>query len=65
MRIAHGKGGVRIDRLDTGTSEWYASVPLDQTTLDDFADAVARIPALSVVGASREIRRAEPLRFGW
>ena len=66
VRIAHGKGGVRIDRLDTGTSEWYASVPPDQTTLDDFSCAVPRIPALGVQdSASREIRITEHLRFGW
>src|SRR6266699_771379 len=66
VRIAHGKGGVRIDRLDTGTSEWYASVPPDQTTLDDFADAVPRIPALGLHdAASREIRITEHLRFSW
>src|SRR5712691_5738668 len=33
IRIAHGKGGVLIHRLDTGTKEWYAAVPPDQTTM--------------------------------
>src|SRR2546425_668179 len=65
IRIAHGKGGVLIHRLDTGTSEWYAAVPPDQTTMDDFAVAAPRIPAFGVAGASREIRLTEHLRLGW
>ena len=65
IRIAHGKGGVLIHRLDTGTSEWYAAVPPDQTTIDDFAVAAPRIPAFGVAGASREIRLTEHLRLGW
>ena len=65
IRIAHGKGGVLIHRLDTGTSEWYAAVPPDQTTMDDFALAAPRIPAFGVAGASREIRLTEHLRLGW
>src|SRR5436309_14447908 len=63
IRIAHGKGGVLIHRLDTGTSEWYAAVPPDQTTLDDFAFAAPRIPAFWVAGASLEIRLTEQLRL--
>src|SRR5256712_13386356 len=65
IRIAHGKGGVLIHRLDTGTSEWYAAVPPDQTTMDDFAVAAPRIPAFGGAGGSREIRLAENLRLGW
>ncbi len=65
IRIAHGKGGVLIHRLDTGTSEWYAAVPPDQTTMDDFAIAAPRIPAFGVAGGSREIRLTEHLRLGW
>jgi len=66
VRIAHGKGGVLIHRLDTGTSEWYASVPPDQTTLDDFATLLPRIPALGLPEAApREIRTTEHLRFAW
>jgi len=65
IRIAHGKGGVLIHRLDTGTSEWYAAVAPDQTTMDDFASAAPRIPAFGVAGASREIRLTEHLRLGW
>src|SRR5712692_800219 len=65
IRIAHGKGGILIHRLDTGTSEWYAAVPPDQTTMDDFASPVPRIPALAVAGAAREIRMTEHLRLGW
>ncbi len=66
IRIAHGKGGVLITRLDTGTSEWYAAVPPDQTTLDDFVSAVPRIPALGLQDvAPREIRMTEHLRFAW
>ena len=65
IRIAHGKGGVLITRLDTGTSEWYAAVPPDQTTLDDFSAIDPRIPALRVIGTPREIRGAEHLRLGW
>jgi len=65
IRIAHGKGGVLIHRLDTGMSEWYAAVPPDQTTMDDFAVAAPRIPAFGVAGGSREIRLTEHLRLGW
>src|SRR5437867_13411389 len=65
IRVTHRKGVIRIDRLDTGTSEWYAAVPPDQTTMDDFAVAAPRIPAFGVAGASREIRLTEHLRLGW
>src|SRR5712691_5463131 len=66
IRIAHGKGGVLIHRLDTGTQEWYAAVPPDQSTLDDFMSIVPRIPALGVTDAApREIRGTDYLRFGW
>jgi len=65
VRIAHGKGGVRIDRLDTGTSEWYASVPPDQTTLDDFDSAQPRILGFRETGGWRGIREGGYLRFGW
>ncbi len=65
VRIAHGKGGVLIHRLDTDTSEGYAPVPPNQTTIEDFAAPVPRIPALGVAGGSREIRIAEHLRLGW
>src|SRR5438552_15381684 len=64
FRIAHGKGGVLIHRLDTGTSEWYAAVPPAQTTLDDFASEVPSIPALAVAGAARKSRMTEHLRLG-
>ncbi len=65
VRIAHGKGGVLIHRLDTDTSEWYAPVPPNQTTIEDFAAPVPRIPALGMAGGSREIRITEHLRLGW
>jgi len=65
IRVTHRKGGVRIDRLDTGTSEWYASVPPNQMTLDDFEHAVPRIMGLEGTGAWRGIRAAEHLRLGW
>ncbi len=65
VRIAHGKGGVLIHRLDTDTSEWYAPAPPNQTTIEDFAAPVPRIPALGMAGGSREIRITEHLRLGW
>ncbi|HKW43306.1 MAG TPA: hypothetical protein VJP06_03880, partial [Thermoplasmata archaeon] len=65
IRIAHGKGGVLIHRLDTGTQEWYASVPPNQTTLDDFVHRVPRILGLEATRPPREIRAVEHLRLGW
>ncbi len=51
--------------LDTGTSEWYASVPPDQTTLDDFDSAQPRILGFRETGGWRGIREGGYLRFGW
>ncbi|HEY6148396.1 MAG TPA: hypothetical protein VIZ69_11880, partial [Thermoanaerobaculia bacterium] len=65
IRVLHRKGGVQIERADTGTSEWYASVPPNQMTLDDFEHAVPRILGLEGTGTWRGIRAAEHLRLGW
>jgi len=65
IRVTHRKGGVRIDRLDTGTSEWYAAVPPNQMTLDDFDHLAPRILGLEGTGGWRGIRAAGHLRFGW
>ena len=65
IRVTHRKGGVRIDRLDTGTSEWYAAVPPNQMTLDDFDHPAPRILGLEGTGDWRGIRAAGHLRFGW
>jgi len=65
VRMVHGRGGVLVERLDTGTSEWYRSVPPDQTTLEDFAHREPRIVDLASAGPSREIRAAEHLRLAW
>lgn len=65
IRIAHGKGGVLVHRLDTGTQEWYASVPPNQMTLDDFEHKVPRILGLEATRVPREIRAVEHLRLGW
>src|SRR2546422_9107060 len=64
IRIAHGKGGVLIHRLDTGMSEWYAAGPPDQTTMDDFAVAAPRIPAFGVAGGAPGNRPAGAPRLG-
>ena len=65
VRVTHRKGGVRIDRLDTGTSEWYASVPPDQMTLDDFDHTQPRILGLQATEGWHGIRSAGYLRFSW
>lgn len=65
VRVTHRKGGVRIDRLDTGTSEWYASVPPDQMTLDDFDHTQPRVLGLGAADGWHGIRSAGYLRFSW
>lgn len=65
IRVTHRKGGVRIDRLDTGTSEWYASVPPNQMTLDDFDHSQPRILGLEGTEGWHGIRSGGYLRFGW
>ena len=65
VRIAHGRRGILISRLDTETSEWYRPVPPDQATLDDFAYEVPRIRGLGIGAPSRAIRSAGHLRLGW
>jgi len=65
IRVLHRKGGVRIERLDTGTAEWYAAVPPNQMTLDDFDHAQPRILGLQETGGWRGIRAGGYLRFGW
>ena len=65
VRVTHRKGGVRIDRLDTGTSDWYAAVPPNQMTLDDFDHTVPRILGLESDGGWHGIKAAGHLRFGW
>ena len=65
VRVTHRKGGVRIDRLDTGTSDWYAAVPPNQMTLDDFDHTVPRILGLESDGGWHGIKVAGHLRFGW
>src|SRR6266487_2523797 len=57
-------GLAKLHRLDTGTSEWYASVPPDQTTLDDFDSAQPRILGFRETGGWRGIREGGYLRFG-
>ncbi len=65
IRMAHGRNGVLVSRLDTGESEWYRAVAADQTTLEDFAHALPRIVDLAAAGPSKAIRHAEHLRMGW
>jgi Rad51 len=65
VRVLHRKGGVRIERLDTGTAEWYAAVPPNQMTLDDFDHPQPRILGLEEAGGWRGIRSRGYLRFGW
>ncbi len=65
VRIAHGRNGVLITRLDTGEAQWYRPVPPDQATLDDFAYDVPRLRGLGVLEAPRELRAAGHLRLGW
>ncbi len=65
IRMAHGRNGVLVSRLDTGESEWYRAVPPDQTTLEDFAYETPRIVDLAAAGPSRAIRNVEHLRMGW
>lgn len=65
IRVTHRKGGVRIDRLDTGTSEWYAAVPPNQMTLDDFHHTAPRILGLEGTEGWKGIRSGGHLRFGW
>jgi len=65
IRVLHRKGGVRIERLDTGTAEWYASVPPNQMTLDDFGHAQPRILGLESTEGWHGIRGAGHLRLGW
>ena len=65
IRVLHRKGGVQIERLDTGTAEWYAAVPPNQMTLDDFDHVQPRILGLEDTGGWRGIRSGGYLRFGW
>jgi hypothetical protein len=65
VRMAHGSGGVLVERLDTGAMEWFRPVRPDQTTLEDFTDARPRIVDLASAGAPGPIRHAEYLRLGW
>src|SRR5438093_8011243 len=43
VRVTHRKGGGRIDRLDTGTSDWYAAGPPNRMTLGAVDHTVRRI----------------------
>src|SRR5205814_9885775 len=65
VRVTHREAGVRIDRLDTGMSDWYAAVPPNQMTLDDFDHTVPRILVLESDGGWHGIKAAGHLRFGW
>ncbi len=65
IRMAHGRHGVLVDRLDTGTSEWFLPVRPEQTTLEDFAYEAPRIVDLAAMGAPKAVRQAEHLRLGW
>lgn len=65
VRMAHGRGGVLIQRSDAAVSEWYRPVPPDQATLDDFGTDIPRILGLTSAEATREVRTAGYLRFGW
>jgi hypothetical protein len=65
IRVLHRKGGVQIERLDTGMAEWYAAVPPNQMTLDDFDHVQPRILGLEDTGGWRGIRSGGYLRFGW
>lgn len=65
VRMAHGRGGVLIERLDTGASEWFRPVRPDQMTLEDYVDARPRIVDLAAAGKPGPIRRAEYLGLGW
>jgi hypothetical protein len=66
VRIAHGKGGVRIHRLDMDTSEWYRPVPPNQATLDDYESTEPRILGLAQLSdRPKAIRAAGHLRFAW
>lgn len=65
IRVLHRKGGVQIVRPDIGATEWYAPVPPDQTTLDDFDHAQPRILGLQGTDRWHAVRSAGYLRFSW
>ncbi len=65
VRMAHGREGVLIERLDTGASEWFRPVRPGQMTLEDFLDARPRIVDLASAGMPGPIRHAEYLGLGW
>ena len=65
VRMAHGRGGVLIERPDAGVGEWYRPVPPDQATLDDFATDVPRILGLSSPEPMKEVRATGYLRLAW
>jgi len=65
VRMAHGRGGVLLTRLDTGTSEWFRPVSPNQATLEDFAYGAPRIVDLAAAGPPKAVRAAEHLRLAW
>ncbi len=65
VRMAHGRGGVLLTRLDSGASEWFRPVSPNQATLEDFAYEVPRIVDLAAAGPPKALRAAEHLRLAW